>query len=82
MDLGRVRIDGKDDVNADLERTLRVGSRNELIADVLRVGRSHETRSSLSGGSFQECEPHQTSTKGGNLSPQATSGVIEARRTA
>ena len=36
VDLSRVRVNGKDYVNADLEKTLRVTSRNELIVDVLR----------------------------------------------
>lgn len=35
IDLSKVRINGKDYVNADLERTIRVGSRNELVADVI-----------------------------------------------
>lgn len=36
IDLSHVRINGKDYVNADLEKTVRVTSRNELIVDVLR----------------------------------------------
>ena len=36
VDLSRVRINGREYVNADLERTVRVSSRNELIVDVLR----------------------------------------------
>ncbi len=36
VDLSHVRINGKEYVNADLERTVRVTSRNELIVDVLR----------------------------------------------
>lgn len=36
IDLSKVRINGKDYVNADLERTIRVGSRNELVVDVIR----------------------------------------------
>ncbi|MBR0406262.1 MAG: DEAD/DEAH box helicase family protein [Eggerthellaceae bacterium] len=36
VDLSEVRVNGKDYVNADLEKTLRVSSRNELIVDVLR----------------------------------------------
>lgn len=36
VDLSHVRINGRDYVNADLERTLRVTSRNDLIVDVLR----------------------------------------------
>lgn len=35
IDLSHVRINGKDYVNADLEKTVRVTSRNELIVDVL-----------------------------------------------
>ena len=35
IDLSHVRINGQDYVNADLEKTLRVPSRNQLIADVL-----------------------------------------------
>ena len=35
VDLSQVRINGKDYVNADLERTIRVNSRNELIVDVI-----------------------------------------------
>ena len=37
IDLAHVRINGKDYVNADLERCVRVTSRNELIVDVLRT---------------------------------------------
>ena len=36
VDLSHVRINGRDYVNADLEKTIRVNSRNELIVDVLR----------------------------------------------
>lgn len=36
IDLSKVRINGKDYVNADLEKTVRVTSRNELIVDVVR----------------------------------------------
>ncbi len=36
VDLSRVRVNGREYVNADLERTLRVTSRNDLIVDVLR----------------------------------------------
>lgn len=36
VDLSRVRINGKEYVNADLEKTIRVTSRNQLIADVLK----------------------------------------------
>ncbi|MDO4538628.1 MAG: DEAD/DEAH box helicase [Coriobacteriales bacterium] len=36
LDLSHVRINGKDYVNADLEKRVRVTSRNELIVDVLR----------------------------------------------
>jgi len=36
VDLSKVRINGKDYVNADLEKTVRVTSRNELIVDVVR----------------------------------------------
>lgn len=36
IDLSHVRINGKEYVNADLEKTIRVSSRNELIVDVLR----------------------------------------------
>jgi superfamily II DNA or RNA helicase len=35
IDLSEVRFNGKDYVSADLERRIRVGSRNELIVDVL-----------------------------------------------
>lgn len=35
LDLSQVRFNGKDFVNADLERALRVDSRNTLIVDVL-----------------------------------------------
>lgn len=35
LDLSKVRFNGKDYVNADLEKSIRVTSRNELIADVL-----------------------------------------------
>lgn len=36
IDLSKVRINGKDYINADLERTIRVSSRNELIVNVIR----------------------------------------------
>lgn len=36
IDLSHVRFNGKDYVNADLEKRIRVSSRNELIVDVLR----------------------------------------------
>ena len=36
VDLSHVRINGKDYVNADLEKRVRVTSRNELIVDVLQ----------------------------------------------
>ena len=36
IDLSRVRFNGKDYVNADLEKTIRVSSRNELIVDVIK----------------------------------------------
>ena len=37
IDLTKVRFNGKDYVNADLEKNIRVNSRNELIADVLKT---------------------------------------------
>ena len=36
IDLSHVRFNGKDYINADLERSIRVTSRNELIVDVLK----------------------------------------------
>ena len=36
VDLSKVRFNGKEYVNADLEKCIRVTSRNELIADVLK----------------------------------------------
>ena len=36
VDLSRVRVNGREYVNADLEKTIRVTSRNELIVDVLQ----------------------------------------------
>lgn len=36
IDLSQVRFNGKDYVNADLEKRIRVTSRNELIVDVLK----------------------------------------------
>ncbi|MBR2726417.1 MAG: DEAD/DEAH box helicase [Solobacterium sp.] len=36
LDLSKVRFNGKDYVNADLEKSIRVTSRNELIASVLK----------------------------------------------
>ncbi len=36
IDLSHVRFNGKDYVNADLEKSIRVTSRNELIVDVLQ----------------------------------------------
>lgn len=35
LDLSHIRFNGKDYINADLEKSIRVRSRNELIADVL-----------------------------------------------
>ena len=35
LDLSHIRFNGKDYINADLEKSIRVKSRNELIADVL-----------------------------------------------
>ena len=36
IDLSKVRINGRDYINADLEKTVRVSSRNELIVDVIQ----------------------------------------------
>jgi len=36
VDLSEVRINGKEYVNTDLERNVRIDSRNELVADTLR----------------------------------------------
>ena len=36
IDLSKVRINGREYVNADLEKTVRVTSRNDLIVDVLK----------------------------------------------
>ncbi len=36
IDLSHVRINGKDYINADLEKSIRVSSRNELIVDVIQ----------------------------------------------
>ena len=36
IDLSHVRFNGKDYVNADLEKSIRVNSRNELIVQVLK----------------------------------------------
>lgn len=36
IDLSKVRFNGKDYVNADLEKSIRVTSRNQLIVDVLK----------------------------------------------
>lgn len=36
LDLSKVRINGRDYVNADLEKSIRVTSRNDLIGDVLQ----------------------------------------------
>lgn len=35
LDLSRIRFNGKDYINADLEKSIRITSRNELIGDVL-----------------------------------------------
>lgn len=37
IDLSKIRFNGKDYVNADLEKKIRVTSRNELIVDVLKT---------------------------------------------
>ena len=52
VDLSRVRINGKDYVNADLEKTVRVTSRNELIVDVLREYFSEGETARLQGVVF------------------------------
>ncbi|MGE4454869.1 MAG: DEAD/DEAH box helicase [Sphaerochaeta sp.] len=44
LDLTEVRFNGHDFVNADLERTLRVDSRNHLIVDVLKTYFSREQK--------------------------------------
>ncbi len=36
IDLSKIRFNGKDYVNADLEKSIRINSRNELIADVIK----------------------------------------------
>ena len=36
VDLSKIRFNGKDYVNADLEKSIRVTSRNELIAEILK----------------------------------------------
>lgn len=36
LDLSSVRVNGREFVNADLEKTIRIDSRNELIAEVLQ----------------------------------------------
>ena len=36
IDLSKIRFNGKDYVNADLEKSIRITSRNELIADVIK----------------------------------------------
>lgn len=36
IDLSHVRFNGKDYINADLEKSVRVTSRNELIVNVLK----------------------------------------------
>ena len=36
IDLSKIRFNGKDYVNADLEKSIRITSRNELIAEVLK----------------------------------------------
>ena len=36
VDLSKIRFNGKDYVNADLEKSIRVTSRNKLIAEILK----------------------------------------------
>ena len=42
LDLSEVRFNGRDFINADLERMLRVDSRNHLIVDVLKKYFAHQ----------------------------------------
>ena len=47
LDLSHVRFNGKEYVNADLEKSIRVNSRNELIATVLHEYFSESTRQGI-----------------------------------
>ena len=49
LDLSHIRFNGKDYINADLEKSIRVKSRNELIADVLY-------NSCTGDGAYFKCE--------------------------
>ncbi len=49
IDLSKIRFNGKDYVNADLEKKVRVTSRNELIVDVLKTYFDSEEASRLQG---------------------------------
>lgn len=49
LDLSHVRFNGKDYVNADLEKTIRVTSRNELIAETIKKYFCDENFSSSQG---------------------------------
>ena len=49
IDLSKIRFNGKDFINADLEKSIRVSSRNELIGSVLKQYFSNENFSSEQG---------------------------------
>lgn len=52
IDLSKIRFNGKDYVNADLEKKIRVTSRNELIVDVLKTYFCNGEASKLQGVIF------------------------------
>lgn len=52
IDLSKIRFNGKDYVNADLEKKIRVTSRNELIVDVLKTYFDSGEASKLQGVIF------------------------------
>ena len=58
IDLSQVRFNGKDYVNADLEKRIRVSSRNELIVDVLKEYFSEGVSGTLQGIIFCINIPH------------------------
>jgi len=58
LDLSRIRFNGKDYVNADLEKNIRITSRNELIADVLEKYFTEESMQHLQGVIFCVNQKH------------------------
>ena len=78
VDLSRVRVNGREYVNADLEKTVRVNSRNELIVDVLRRYFSEGAAGKRQGVVFcvnvRHAKEMERLLNGANISARAISG--------